>query len=214
MIVSALSTFLFFFSANYGGAVEQRIVSQYRREYTTSALETILYSSTPRIAGQTLDEALEIDYLLAAVKEDYADDAEIDETEEVLTQNILGIMQPLAGNFDYMFYLYLSDVREFAFVLIYTREAPDIDNGRVTPGNALVYFCKPETLNDLELLVEEIGSSSQSDTRIQLIELDESGNAGYPIARANLTLWIPTPIDDKISSLNCELQQTIPADGV
>lgn len=213
MIVSALSTFLFFFAANYGITVQQKVVNQYWREYSTGALETILYSSTPRIAGQTLDSAVEVDYLLAAVKEDYADDSEIDETEEVLVQNIFGIMQPLSGNFDYYFYIYMSDAKEFAFVMLYTRDEPKIteSNGDTTvvPGQAKIFLCKPNYLDDVEKLVESVGSSAQSSARIQLIELDEKGNASYPIAQANLSMWVPTPIDELYSEMNCSLYQTI-----
>ena len=213
LIISGLSTMLFFFAGSYGSTVEQKIISQYWSEYSTGALETILYSSTPRIAGDTLENAAEVDYLLAAVKEDYADDSEIDETAAVLAQNIYGIMQPISPNFDYLFYLYRTDLQNFAFVLIYTRDAPTIDRPPnkpvvVTPGNAKIYFCKPKTLNDLEALIEGAGSSSQSNARIQLIELDDKGNAGYFVAQANLTMWIPTPLD--LKDLDCVLHKDIP----
>jgi len=218
LIVSALSTLLFFFAANYGAVVSDRVVTQYWREYATGALETILYSSTPRIAGQSLEQATEVDYLLAAVKEDFADDGEIDETKEVISQNIFGIMQPLSGNFDYLFYIYMSDAKEFAFVLLYTKEAPKISNGRVQPRDAKIYFCKPPSLASLESVVESVSSSSQSNARIQLIELDEEGNAAYPIAQANLTMWVSTPIEEMLNQeppdgfgLDCELYQTFTA---
>ncbi len=211
LIVSTLSTMLFFYAANYGLTVQQRVVNQYWREYATSALETILYSSTPRIAGQTLEDATEVDYLLAAVKEDFADDSQIVETRDALLQNISGIMQPISGNFDYLFYFYLFDAKQFPFVLLYTREAPTIsDDGKVTPGPGKVYFCNPTTLNDLESLVESVGSSAQGNARIQFVELDESHNASYPPAQVNLTMWVPTPIPAEVlANLNCELHQTI-----
>ena len=222
MIVSALSTMLFFFAANYGQVVEQRVVNQYWREYATGALETILYSSTPRIAGEPLENSTEIDYLLAAVKEDFADDGEIDETQGVLVQNIKGIMQPFSGNFDYLFYIYLSDDKEFAFVMVYTRDAPTFEDnpssrtgeGRtVIPGAAKILFCNPDSLNALEAMVESVGLSAQSTTRIQLVEVDASDTSSYPIAQANLTMWVPTPIDhflfasDSIGaeSMNCRV---------
>lgn len=216
LIVSALSTMLFFFASNYGLVVEQRVVNQYWREYTTGALETILYSSTPRIPGQPLETSTEIDYLLAAVKEDYADDGVIDETREVLAQNIYGIMQPLSGNFDYLFYLYLSEEQEFAFVMIYAREEPSFTEAgpdgevEVTPGKARIFFCQPQSLNQLEALVESVGSSAQSSTRIQLVRVESIGSPpAYPVAQANLTLWVPTPVDDFLSNLNCVLHREI-----
>jgi len=215
LIVSALSTLLFFFAANYGQVVEQRVVNQYWREYATGALETILYSSTPRIPNESLEDATEIDYLLAAVKEDYADDGEIDETEEVLVQTISGIMQPFAANFDYVFYIYLSDEKEFAFVMIHTREDPKFyedSKDKVKPGKSKVLFCEPKTLNDLEAMVESVGLSAQSSSRLQLVEVDSSDRTAYPVAQANLTMWVPTPIamfidgtsDGTLPGLNCK----------
>jgi hypothetical protein len=223
LIVSTLSTFMFFFASSHGVTLQQRVVTQYWREYSTGALETILYSSTPRIPGQTLEQASEVDYLLAAVKEDFADDSEIDETKEVLAQNISGIMQPIAGNFDYMFYLYAFDSKEFAFVLIYSREEPTFQDpppgeenlpgqGRkVIPGNARIHFCKPNELQDIDSMVETLGASAQSNARIQLVRIDEENEQSYPPAQANLTMWVPTPIDDRLAGLNCELYTTIPA---
>ncbi len=216
LIVSTLSTFMFFFASSHGVTLQQRVVTQYWREYATGALETILYSSTPRIPGQTLEQAPEVDYLLAAVKEDFADDSEIDETQEVLAQNVSGIMQPIAGNFDYMFYLYAFDTKEFAFVMVYSRAEPEFRDkpggGReVIPGDARIHFCKPADLSDVDALIEAVGASAQSNARIQLVRLDESNNQSYPPAQANLTMWIPTPIDEKIAGLNCDLFATIPA---
>lgn len=209
VIVSSLSTFLFFFAANYGLTLQERVVTEYWQEYATSALETILYSSTPRISGYTLENAPEVDYILAAVKEDYADDSKINETSEVLAQNISGIMQPIAGNFDYLFYIYLPDTKKFAFVMLYTKEAPTITETAIQPGKAAILFCDPPTLNDLERLIENVGTSAQSNARIQLVAEDEKS---YPIAQANLALWVPTPINDIITSLNCTVYKTINPD--
>ena len=98
---------LFFYASNYGLTLQERVSNQYWKEYATGALETILYTSTPRVAGQSLEETSEVDYLLAAVKEDFAENGKIEETADVLKQNIKGIMQPVAPGFDYMFYFYL-----------------------------------------------------------------------------------------------------------
>ncbi len=214
LIVSIISTMLFFYASNYGLTLQERVSNQYWKEYATGALETILYTSTPRVAGQSLEETSEVDYLLAAVKEDFAENGKIEETAEVLKQNINGIMQPIAPGFDYMFYFYLFDARNFAFVMLYTRDAPTIEDGRIQHGNAKIYFCNPPNLNSLEKLVERIGASAPSNARIQFIEISENDIPGYPPAEVNLTMWIPSPIDSELlEELNCELNETISANS-
>jgi hypothetical protein len=211
MIVSVISTMLFFYASNYGLTLQQRVSSQYWREYTTGALETILYSSTPRIAGASLEESAEVDYLLAAVKEDFAEDGKIGETALVLKQNIYGIMQPVSGSFDYMFYFYLFDEKKFPFVMIYARDAPQIDEGVVTPGAARIYFCEPNTLDDLQKISEKVGASSSSNARVQFVEIKANDVPEYPPAEASLSMWIPTPLGSLIAELNCVEKESFSA---
>ncbi|MDP6670836.1 MAG: hypothetical protein QGI60_03400, partial [archaeon] len=54
MIVSGLSTLLFFFSVNYGASVEEQLGLEYLSEYAVSAQKTLLYSSITRVPGLTL----------------------------------------------------------------------------------------------------------------------------------------------------------------
>jgi len=211
MLVSIISTMLFFYASNYGLTLQQRVSNQYWREYTTGALETILYSSTPRIAGNSLESTAEVDYLLAAIKEDFAEDGKIDETGGILKQNIFGIMQPVSGSFDYLFYFYLFDAKKFPFVMLYTKEAPQIQEGEVTPGAAKIYFCDPKSLDDLQKISEKIGASSSSNARIQFIEIKGNDVPEYPPAEASLSMWIPTPLEGLITELNCVEQETLPA---
>lgn len=212
MIVSIISTMLFFYASNYGLTLQQRVSNQYWQEYTTGALETILYSSTPRIAGTSLESTAEVDYLLAAVKEDFAEDGEIDETGEILKQNIFGIMQPVSGSFDYLFYFYLFDEKKFPFVMLYTKEAPAIEDGKIVKhGDAKIYFCQPKSLDDLQKIAEKVGASSSSNARVQFIEITGNNVPEYPPAEASLSMWIPTPLEEGfIKELNCE-QKAIPA---
>ena len=93
--------------------------------------------------------------------------------------------------------------------MIYAREAPEISNGDVEPGMVGIYLCKPDTLNDLQNLVESVGDSAKSRARIQLVQFDERDIASYPPVEANLTMWIPTPIGRHLEELNCELFKEI-----
>ena len=211
LIVSGLAAFLFFFAASYGMTVEQQVVRQYRSEYATSALETILYSSTPRIAGQTLEDAKEVDYLLAAVKEDYADDKVLDETSAILAENVRGIMQPFSDGFDYVFYIYLPESKKFAYAMFFVAgtEFQESVDGKVTgvsfkmEGRDIVLdktekrilLCSPVSLDDMDTLLAGVGQTAQSNAKIQLIEIAEGGAEKYPPAQVNLTMWLPTGMD-------------------
>ncbi|MDD5163661.1 MAG: hypothetical protein PHD95_05650 [Candidatus ainarchaeum sp.] len=108
MIVSALCIVLFLISNAYGNTVVEQIKRQYGSEYAASAFKTIFKSSTPRIEGQALEETPEVDYLLARVKEDFADDQKLNSTAGLLANNIVGIMEPVQDNYDYVFYIYNS----------------------------------------------------------------------------------------------------------
>jgi len=150
-IVSGLATLLFIFSNGYGLSVMEATAREYRADFATSAMKTILYSSTPRDPAVPLDKSTEVDYLLAAVKEDYADDKKIDESLAVLRDNIAGIMEPFADTFDYLFYLYLPDKKEFPVLILYlskwtARNIPGEDPRKIEvidPKEDLIFFCSP-----------------------------------------------------------------------
>jgi hypothetical protein len=67
-------------------------------------------------------------------------------------------------------------------------------------------------MDQLQLVPESVGSTASSPPiRIQLVELDEKGDSQYPVAEVALKTWIPTPINELISSMNCEVHKTITA---
>ena len=199
VIASILSTWLFYSSATYGSTIDQQISRQGREEYTKSALETILYSSVPRQAGVSLDEASEIDYLLAAIKEDYADDTELDETKTILFQDINAVMQPIATNSNYLFYIYIAQKNKFVVTFLYASEAKNDDGWSLT-GNKIVFSCEPPSKQAVEEFLLTVGRMSVSNSRIQLLETKEPAPDRYD-AIITLITWIPTPVDE--SDLNC-----------
>ena len=128
LIVTSISVFLFSFSNGYGNTVSAQIAQNYNSDFATDALKTILYSSTPRNPDSSiygLSSEVEIDQLLAYVKEDYADKRYLTEkTMLILAQDINSIMAPLGDNFDYIFYLSVprdqEDVRQkFIFIFFH-----------------------------------------------------------------------------------------------
>ncbi len=197
-IVSILSTWLFYSSATYGLIIDQQIARQGREEYTKSALETILYSSVPRQPGVSLEETSEIDYLLAAIKEDYADDSELDETKAILFQNINAVMQPLATNSNYLFYIYIPE-KKFVVTLLYASEAKE-DGGWSLTGKKIIFSCTPTSKQAVEEFLLTVGRMSVSNSRIQLLESKEPAPDRYD-ALITLVTWIPTPVDE--GTLNC-----------
>ena len=125
LIVTGLCVFLFGFANSYGGNALGQIQSNYQSDFATDSLKTILYSSLPRNVGHTLydDESqAEIDYLLAYVKEDYADDANLSmQTRVVLADNVRRILEPVSDNFDYIFVMRIpfsinNDKRDFVYL--------------------------------------------------------------------------------------------------
>ncbi len=218
LIVSGLATLLFLFSNSYGQNVVNTAQSEYYTTFATSALKAILYSSTPRDPTISLDQSTEIDYLLAAVKEDYADDKVIDESRSVVRDNIVAIMEPLSDSFDYMFYIYSETGQNFPLLMIYHNEinvAPsERDRRRVTIGEGVdkIYFCSPRSQNDVDYLLSNVGKVYQSNSRMQLVESTQSG-AKYSVAIVHLSMWLATNMPESIlgaadpsigsHSLNC-----------
>lgn len=221
LIVSGLSTFLFLFAATYGQSVSQGVGLQYRGEYAVSTLKTILYSSTPRLQDKTLEQSSEVDFLLAAMKEDFADDGLFSNTEQLIVNNVAGLMAPLAPNFDYMYYIYLPDRQEFVFFLLHTSKFTLSKEGKaveVQSEQDTVWLCKPDAFNKLDDFVTNIGKLYQANSRMQLPRAKSSGGRGYDVfaSQVNLTMWVSTglpevggkPITDK-TNLDCTCHQIL-----
>lgn len=136
MIVTFLSIFLFGFANSYGNSVKQQINDEFTVTFATNALKTILYTSTTRDPGASInDPDAEIDYLVAILKEDFADDQIISEsTRKVLGKTISRILSPIEDNLDYIFIITTagdgSVEKEIVFMYVHTtnfvEEAVDI----------------------------------------------------------------------------------------
>ena len=184
LIVTGITIFLFGFSNSYGVTVDSELVKNYNVDFTTDALKTILYSSVPRDPTQTLyDNSDEIDHLLAYVKEDYSDDQELqDTTKDVLAQNIIGIMAPVANNFDYLFVISVPEgsttSRSFVFVFLHkanlVAEGPGRNAITIIDPNAAKPFsdykcgqgAEYESLKkEIDFLLSSVGDTSQSSSK-------------------------------------------------
>ncbi len=124
LIVTSLSIFLFGFANSYGSSVREQITNEYNTTFATNALKAILYSSTPRDVSQSLGQPdAEIDYLLAVVKEDYADDQLLNERErKVLGKAISKVLSPIQDSTDYAFYIAIPSEKKFVFAYLHLTE--------------------------------------------------------------------------------------------
>ena len=227
MIVSALSIILFIISVNYGNTVTEQIKRQYNAEYATSAFKTIFYSSTPRIPGDSLENTPEVDSLLAVIKEDYADDSLLNRTEGLLANNVVGIMEPVHDNFDYVFSIYTAggsssvsgasttwspgdqvDKLVFLMFSVHNKGNPGFPS-----DEQLIFLCSPESsiaaqqaFTRLESILSKVGSVSKSESWIRLISLGPgaSGSGTMTAAKVSLAMWVSTNIPkEDLDFLNC-----------
>ncbi len=212
LVVSGLSAFLLFFAVSYGVPIGEKLALQYRDEYATSALKTILYSSTPRIPGEALEDATEVDFLLAAMKEDFADNGEFDVTASLIVNNIVGLMEPLADSFDYIYYIYVLGEEEYAFFMLYTTEygdnIPRIRGSQVDVkgGDTVIYLCKPKERDTIDPLITNVGRVYESGSRMQLVRIKSSGGRGYNDfdAEVKFAMWTSTALPLELGNIENE----------
>jgi hypothetical protein len=213
-VVAGLASLLFVFSAGYGLNVTEAMVREYQSDFASSAMKTILYSSTPRNPSIPLDDSNEVDYLLATVKEDFADDQDLDKDESlyVLRDNIVGIMEPFADNFDYLFYIYVVDTTEldpeksaFPVFLLYSSAwttTPVPNNRRqidVVGTEDRIYFCNPSSLDPIDFLLSNVGNVQQETSRMELLLQDPSSRGHKTlVSQVNLAMWTSTKLPEGI----------------
>jgi hypothetical protein len=229
LIISGLSVMLFVFSATYGQDISNHILRQYSVDYTTDALKTLLYSSTPRFPGEPLNPRLpgaaeEVDYLLAVVKEDYADSLTLnDETKFVLMKNVEKIMQPVSDQFDYLFLITTQAPIDYIYILLYKTEFICLKDGQAVSCEAeerdvvivppqppnpshKFYYCKPSSPQVISNLIFAVGDSSQSNSPMLLLRSSEQYGLGVVNAQASLLVWPATLIPSSFmrpTDLNC-----------
>ena len=215
VIITGLSAFLYFVANGYGSTVTSQLSRQFSMDYATAALKTILYSSTPRDPSQSLyDPDAEIDHLLAFVKEDYADDQEIDvPTQRVLYESVRNILAPIADSYDYIFYIAKSNVPStdspYVYILMHFSKAT-VEGGsreaKFIPGSPphedlLCNFPAPTTgtrplkAEMLSRLINTIGDSPQSQGKLILMEQAPGEDPRQVSAFSELILWQATLLD-------------------
>jgi len=202
-------------STQYGFLVTKQLDKQYFAEYIDSSLKTIMYVTVPRGDSASISDAKEVDYLITAIKEDYADDSMLDDYRETLTSVVKGVMAPQSDVFNYVFYIHIEPdpgsavTDEFVYMYLkWTKYALEGEGRYKTVSDAqrVEYYCNPVSMDDFtNNFLVNIGDIFQSSTTIKLPKLTQSRSAGshfeteWPVATAYLLMWhsgeVPEPND-------------------
>ncbi len=219
MIIISLSVFLYNFANSYGSTVQEQIQNEFQTTFATNSLKTILYTSTSRDPTETIyDPDAEIDYLLALIKEDYADDEKINDREKlVLSNTVSSILAPLADSTDYIFYITVPENKKIVFMFLHLTNFTKTDPG--LPGQGFYiygadpsethkdYFCGLDnetiggsTINSdyetvvikLTRLLANVGPTSSATSAAKLIKIGSDGSFGDFKAQVDLIMWDAT----------------------
>ncbi|MFH0955352.1 MAG: hypothetical protein V1777_04585 [Candidatus Micrarchaeota archaeon] len=238
LISSTLALFLLGFANSYGNNFSTQAANEQFRDYASSALKVIMYTSVPRNPQCTLDccpaipgnpcvstdKVPEYDFLLAAVKEDFADDGAMDETAPILRDQIAAIMKPLASTSDYAFYFYSGNplINPYPYFLWYRTVTPadilnhvkDTLNNSVScssgkPGCHIFYYCKPATKNDVDNFLFSIPNINKASSNIILAKAKGINDPPDKIeSEVHFALWPSAAIIEQspgymLGKLNC-----------
>jgi len=210
-IVSGLSVMMFLFIADYGLTIESAALDFYGTDYATSALQTLLYSSTPRDPNEFLSTAKEIDYLLAFLKEDYANERKLSEkSKALLVKDLNLVLSSSLATHDFVFVMRtvsadLTRPTEFVFVALKYTEF-NAATGVVTPH---YYYCNPKPGYE-NVIEEKLLMNAGAVVKAQPVVLRFSSTSRQTDRiHTVLDMWPVTTIDSQIltspDDLNCSL---------
>jgi hypothetical protein len=221
-IVATICTSLFFFAINYGIQTEVQINSFYARDFATDALKVITYINVVR-DGKSIQqikdsgESFENDYLLALIKEDYADKKKISPTTtRAIVRTLDNVMKPFDVAIDYTFYLLNESEKKYLFLLFATHECVDegvdLDNDGVTACYDLdeskqdfvtrkYFYCNPrdDTILETEIF-PYVGQVDSAFGKVTLSDPSEPDRPGRPFI-LGFSGWVATNIE-KLSTQN------------
>ncbi|MFH1895784.1 MAG: hypothetical protein ABIJ74_04405 [archaeon] len=208
VIVMGLVSFLFFFSSQYGRTVGEYADSKYGSDYATSALKTVLYSSFAR-DGVEINSSKEIDFLVAAIKEDYADDESIEYFKKDLTFSAESVMQPVRNSFDYFLFIRVSKASAFVFPYFFISRkefVSDFNGPFVLNVSSEIknYYCSPANQTEIDNFIVFVGARGQAVSSITFPLAAEQSNTGI----ISLVLWQPKDFNESepvFTNLHCEL---------
>lgn len=205
-IVSIICTSLFYFAINYGIPTEQQINSFYSRDFATDSLKVISYINVVR-DGKSFSQVedggivFENDYLLALVKEDYADKQQISsETRMAITRTLDEVMNPFDTSIDYAFFILSESEDEYLFLLLATHQCDG--EGCLPPYEGekdverVYFYCNPYDNEILEKQIfQKVGKVDTALGKVTLSSAIENQKMGRPFI-VGLSGWIVSDIPE------------------
>ncbi len=201
IIVMSLVSFMFLFSSQYGRTVGEYSTSKYGSDYATSALKTILYSSFSRNDFPISSDEAEVDFLIAAIKEDYAFNENIDYFKNDLTLSVQSVMKPVRNSFDYLFFIRVDStpfsfpyffISRKEFTSVYDEDGIFIESVDVTEKNYLCNSDNSVTQQDIDSFIIFVGAQGQAVSSISFPLLSGSTKEGI----VQLVLWTPKDFNE------------------
>ena len=160
----------------------------------------------------------EVDYLLALVKEDYAERSSLSRSSQaILRNNLQKIMAPLGDQYDYLFFISRQRDLSFISIILYKSEFSCIKNGQQVQcgagerGVAFIpmqpahryYLCnaqegKEVKPQDIQQFMFAVADTFQATSPLLLIETNREAETVNPEtiqAKATLVAWPATYLD-------------------
>ena len=199
-IIASVATMLFFFMANYGARADDQLDALYAEDFSIDVLKVITYINVTRDGRSVFefseeeDVEPEYDYLLAMMKEDYADTGTFTErTKRATASTISSALRPFDESIDYVYYLLNEDSDEYLFLMFAVHE-PVLDrDGDIIEVKRVFYECQP---HDKELLTQEVfpyvGEVNTAGGKIVLAEPYSTSNTPFIMS---LNLWITKDLE-------------------
>lgn len=224
LVVMALVSFLFFFTSQYGRTVGEYSNSKYGSDYAVSALKTVLYSSFARdglpLSGCGEDCSREIDFLVAAVKEDYADDKSINFFREDLTEAFRAVMQPVRNSFDFMVFIRVdAGTYSFPYFFISRKEFTSVHQGAFVydvTAEEKEYYCNSSSgssfnQSKVDNFIVFVGARGQA---VSSLSLPLSNEDQFHEGIIQIVLWAPRDFNEEtpaFKALDCIPREEFPA---
>jgi hypothetical protein len=221
-IIVALCVLLFKFSSTYGERIDLSINNLYFKEYTNSSLKAIYYADIPLDFDKNINNSIEIDYLITAIKTDFLPDGKIgfsdinsltntDDDRDLAKYNLFhtvkSLMHPLT-NYDYIYYINnATSPNVFFYFMIKINEK--VDYSGTTDIESKYYLCDPLSLNSVREVVENANKIFSSSTPLILQKRSTTENEDIS-AISNITIWPSAEtidedlITEEIENLNCK----------
>jgi hypothetical protein len=206
-IVASIATGLLYFTINYGISTEEQLSSFYSSDFASDTLKVITYINVARDGTDIYDTAslgsteVQLDYLLALMKEDYADKQELSLTTINSIKTVFeSVLLPFDAALDYSYYLYNEDEDDFLFMLFATHECTSGCDDPTAEKNIdrIFYYCKPTIPDYLETDVfPKVGQVDSAFGKVTLHESNNLDTPGKPFIMA-LHVWITREIPELI----------------